>query len=474
MSLTTTTNKQQHTANGSTTAFSFPYKFNANSDLVVVLTNLTTGVSTTQVIVTNYAVTGAGNPAGGTVTFVTAPADALRVTITREVPYTQEVDYQPDDDFPAEVHEAALDKLTMIGQQLDTEFDYALKQPTTDANPIGILPTAAVRANKYLVFDVNGDPQATASTSATSDIVNGSVTPAKLSTGGPNWDASGNVTATSFVGNVTGAGNSTFAGNVGIGTSSPTARLDVRTDATSGVINLGPTTGVTGVVLATTSGMQIGSTNSQPLYFQTNGTVKASIASDGTFNIGGNPITNCPTTAKAWVEFNGVTAGTFAGGASTIFRAAGSTTATITTTNDHGLTNDIVYISATGLVTGYYGITYLTSKTFSIITAATTLINNVAATFAVSPIRSQYNVSSIAKAATGDYYVNFRTPLSNTNYAVCVTGSSTTEGNGYIGYVGDSTASVSGAKYTTAVRVGFTTSAAAANPSSGNVIVFGN
>jgi hypothetical protein len=50
------------------------------------------------------------------------------------------------------------------------------------------------------VFDANGNPQATASTSATSDIVDGSVTPAKLSTGGPNWDASGNVTATSYIG----------------------------------------------------------------------------------------------------------------------------------------------------------------------------------------------------------------------------------------------------------------------------------
>jgi hypothetical protein len=308
MSLTTTTNKQQHTANGSTTAFSFPYKFNVNSDLVVVLTNLTTGVSTTQVIVTDYAVSGAGNPAGGTVTFVTAPANALRVTITREVPYTQEVDYQPDDDFPAEVHEAALDKLTMIGQQLNTEFDYALKQPTTDANPIGILPTAAVRANKYLVFDVNGDPQATASTSATSDIVNGTVTPAKLSTGGPNWDASGNVTATSFIGNVTGnvtgAGNSTFAGTITSGASVVTNPSTFGAGAS--LTNTGA--GGRSWVLNSNGSSNGGGAGAFLIYDATAPATRLSIDTTGKINTQTNPITNCPTTCKAWVNFNGTTA----------------------------------------------------------------------------------------------------------------------------------------------------------------------
>lgn len=116
-------------------------------------------------------------------------------------------------------------------------------------------------------------------------VADGSVTPAKLSTGGPYWDTTG---------------------NVGIGTSSPSASLDVRTNSTSGQINLGPTGGATGIILATNAGMQLGSINAQPLYLQTNNVVRASIAADGTINAGGNPITNCPTTAKAWAYVTGL------------------------------------------------------------------------------------------------------------------------------------------------------------------------
>ena len=45
-----------------------------------------------------------------------APAE---IRVWRETPITQETDYRPFDAFPAESHEAALDKLTMIAQELD-------------------------------------------------------------------------------------------------------------------------------------------------------------------------------------------------------------------------------------------------------------------------------------------------------------------------------------------------------------------
>ena len=54
----------------------------------------------------------------------------------------------------------------------------------------------------------------------------GTVTPSTLSTGGPSWDTFGNVTVSSNL-SVLGTGNSYFAGNVGIGSSSPTVKLDI-------------------------------------------------------------------------------------------------------------------------------------------------------------------------------------------------------------------------------------------------------
>lgn len=156
MSLATTVNKVQYTANGSTTAFSFPYKFNTNSDLVVTETNLSTGVDTVKTLTTDYTVSGAGNAGGGTVTFVVAPVNGRRITIERVVALTQETDYQPDDDFPAEVHEAALDKLTMIAQQLNAASARTLKAPVADSITLGTLPVDTLRANKALVFDATG------------------------------------------------------------------------------------------------------------------------------------------------------------------------------------------------------------------------------------------------------------------------------------------------------------------------------
>lgn len=156
MSLATTVNKVQYTANGSTTAFSFPYKFNTNGDLTVTETNLSTGVDTIKTLTTDYTVTGAGNAGGGTVTFVTAPVNGRRITIERLVALTQETDYQPDDDFPAEVHEAALDKLTMIAQQLNAANARTLKAPVADSITLGTLPVDTLRANKALVFDATG------------------------------------------------------------------------------------------------------------------------------------------------------------------------------------------------------------------------------------------------------------------------------------------------------------------------------
>jgi|GEM_PF-2936144 len=125
MTISTTQRKIEYAGNGATTVFAFPYRFLLASDLsaVLVLADEST-VPLSQG--TDYTVTGAGDDEGGDVTLTVAPALGQRLVLFREVELTQETDYISGDPFPAETHERALDKLTMIDQQLQEQIDRTL------------------------------------------------------------------------------------------------------------------------------------------------------------------------------------------------------------------------------------------------------------------------------------------------------------------------------------------------------------
>lgn len=150
MTVSSSTSRIEYTGDAVTTAFSFPYYFLANGDLKVYLDGVL------QTITTHYTVAGAGVGAGGTVTFVTAPPNGDVVVIYREVAITQSVDYTPNDPFPANTHEQALDRLTMIAQQLDEEAGRALALPSTSTYSDLTLPDP--QANYYLQWkaDLSG------------------------------------------------------------------------------------------------------------------------------------------------------------------------------------------------------------------------------------------------------------------------------------------------------------------------------
>lgn len=116
MTVSTTNVLDSYAGDDSTTAFVTTFQFDLETDLVVLLVNDTTGAVSTQVLTTDYTVSG-GDGSTGTVTFVTAPATGETVEIWRFVSLTQLTDYVANDPFPAETHEAALDKLTYIAQQ---------------------------------------------------------------------------------------------------------------------------------------------------------------------------------------------------------------------------------------------------------------------------------------------------------------------------------------------------------------------
>ncbi|MDF3019360.1 MAG: phD2B [Steroidobacteraceae bacterium] len=140
---------------GTTGPFAVDFRFLEDSHLQVIRTSAA-GVATTLTLTTDYTVTGAGGTSGE-VTLVAALAAGETLAVLRNVPATQETDYVQNDAFPAESHERALDKLTMIAQQQGEILSRAITVPTGESG-VPSLPAAADRANTLLGFDSNGDP----------------------------------------------------------------------------------------------------------------------------------------------------------------------------------------------------------------------------------------------------------------------------------------------------------------------------
>ncbi len=170
MTVSATSSRIAHSGNGATTAFAVPFAFYAASDLTVTERIVATGAETTKTLNTDYTVSG-GAGATGTVTATTAPPASVQWIIRRQLPITQEIDYTPNDSFPAQSHEEGLDRAAMRDQQLDEELDRAIKFPATDSAALSTeLPSSVSRASRYLAFDASGQPIASAGPTGSSAI----------------------------------------------------------------------------------------------------------------------------------------------------------------------------------------------------------------------------------------------------------------------------------------------------------------
>lgn len=135
MAVQNDTSRIQYNGNNSTvSAYSVPFPFFENSHIRCVVTS-SSGVDTELILGSGFTLTGAGNPSGGNLLTTSAVPTSSKVTIFRNVPATQTTSYQEGGDFPAASHERALDKLTMIAQQIKRSADRALKVPETQNNP---------------------------------------------------------------------------------------------------------------------------------------------------------------------------------------------------------------------------------------------------------------------------------------------------------------------------------------------------
>ena len=158
MTINTTTTRVGYTGDGVTTAFAVPFVFFGASELEVISRVIATGAETVLAVTTNYTVSG-GNGSTGTVTAIVAPAATVQWVIRRKTARTQLVDYAPNDPFPADTHERALDRLTAQTQELGEDVDRSMKFAKSDPVLSSELPNSVTRANKYLRFNASGEPE---------------------------------------------------------------------------------------------------------------------------------------------------------------------------------------------------------------------------------------------------------------------------------------------------------------------------
>ena len=154
--------------NGVASAFTFAFKVFAATDLQVVRANAA-GAESTLTLTTDYTVTLNSNQdsnPGGTVTLVAgALASGTKLTITSNITTLQATDLTNQGGFYPKVITNALDKLTILIQQLFNSVGRQITVPISDGGVNVNLPSAGNRANMLLGFDANGNVQTFAPTS---------------------------------------------------------------------------------------------------------------------------------------------------------------------------------------------------------------------------------------------------------------------------------------------------------------------
>ena len=146
----------QYTADGTQSVFTYPFPIFAAADLKVYLGEAPQSAG--------FAVSGAGQSAGGSVTFAAAPAAGTPVTLVRALAIARTSDFQEGGAFRAKTLNDELDRQTAFVQEAAERIERAIvAAPTESASPL-VLPPPAQRANALLGFDAAGAPIASGGT----------------------------------------------------------------------------------------------------------------------------------------------------------------------------------------------------------------------------------------------------------------------------------------------------------------------
>ncbi|HHG1422670.1 TPA: phage tail fiber protein [Klebsiella pneumoniae] len=209
MTVSTQVSRNEYTGNGATTQYDFTFRILDKSHLLVQTLDTSESI-VTLTLGTDYTVTGVNRYNGGKVVLTSALPAGYKISIERSTPVTQEASIRNQGGFFPEIHEDALDKLTMLVQQAygwwsglslrkpswlanyydalnnrirnlrdpsqdqdavtksyadglydgaisysDAQFERTLRVPESS---VGVIPGVAARKNHILAFNSTGNP----------------------------------------------------------------------------------------------------------------------------------------------------------------------------------------------------------------------------------------------------------------------------------------------------------------------------
>jgi len=145
----------QYIAAAAQTDFDYPFPIFEDDNLVVLIGNVS------QTLTTDYTVSGEGNDAGGTLTFLAPRTAGEIVTIYRDIPIERITDFATNGPLSSATFNDELDRVTMLLQQLESRIGRSLRLPITGeaTNTQTELSPIDNWLGKYIYIDSNGIPQ---------------------------------------------------------------------------------------------------------------------------------------------------------------------------------------------------------------------------------------------------------------------------------------------------------------------------
>jgi hypothetical protein len=158
------TRRVVYSGSAGTGPYSFSFEVLANTDVAVYKN------TTLLTLTTDYSVTINSNGTGS-VTLVSAATGSDKITLVGNRSIERATDFVTGGDLFANSLNDEFDSLVIFSQQIDEKVARSIAAPVTDPTDIDmILPAKADRASKYLAFDADGNPTATAGTSESPDL----------------------------------------------------------------------------------------------------------------------------------------------------------------------------------------------------------------------------------------------------------------------------------------------------------------